>query len=42
MTEILGLFASIALVAFTAIAGWMLAERCKQRLLKRKWGRGDD
>ena len=39
MTEILGLFASIALVAWTAIAGWMLTERCKQRLLKRKDGR---
>ena len=39
MIEILGLFASIALVAWTAIAGWMLTERCKQRLLKRKDGR---
>ena len=40
MIEILGLFASIALVAFTAIAGWMLAERCKQRLVRRwKGGR---
>ena len=39
MIEILGLFASIALVAWTAIAGWMLTENVVQRLLKRKWGR---
>lgn len=39
MTEILGLIASITFVAIAAIAGWMLTERCKQRLLKRKWGR---
>lgn len=39
MTEILGLFASIALVAWTAIAGWMLTERWKQRLVRRWKGR---
>ena len=39
MIEILGLFAAIALVAWTAIAGWMLTERWKQRLMKRKDGR---
>lgn len=40
MIEILGLLASIALVAWTAIAGWMLTENVKQRLVRRwKGGR---
>lgn len=39
MTEILGLFASIAFVAIAAIAGWMLTERWKQRLVRRWKGK---